>query len=410
MISRPGQNGVANEIKNAYIPITDDLNTITEEPDIIHGNHLHETLTACLRFPNTPAIWVCHSWDGPHDKAPKFPSIKKFLAVDESCLERLLNEESIRKSQSGLLLNCVDLDRFKARSPLPEKPKSALVLSHYAAHTEWFRAVQEACEKVGIELDAFGAGLENVSAEPEQLMKRYDIVFAVDRTALEAVSVGTCVILCGLPGLGPIVTSKNCEALRKQNFGRKWLSQQVTTERILDRLAQYDPVDAQNASAITRAQADSSTYFDNLEDLYENVLDEVHDEISDNTHLHYLECASDYMSSLSAAVRTYIWGNDEHLQMKIQRDGLIETAERRRLRLERLEHERHQAVEEKDRLKKTTAELTLKLQEQENITAALANELSTVTATLSNVERELKLLQNSKTIVLKNRLFKFFRP
>ena len=49
---------VAEELQAATIPVVDDLTKIAEAPDIIHGHHHHETMTAALHFPETPAIFV----------------------------------------------------------------------------------------------------------------------------------------------------------------------------------------------------------------------------------------------------------------------------------------------------------------------------------------------------------------
>jgi hypothetical protein len=409
MLSVPGQRGVANEIREALVPVTDDLRSMSEPPDLIHGNHLHETLTACLRFPDTPAIWVCHSWDGPHDRAPNFPTIMKYLAVDEACLERLLSEEAIPISKSQLLLNCVDLNRFKPRPQLPSKPKKALLLSHYAANSLWFEMVQDACAQTSLELDAVGAGLERISDSPETLMLDYDIVFAVDRTALEATCVGNAVILCGQPGLGPIVTSKNCEQIYNQNFGRKWLNEPVSVQGIVKRIEEYDAVDAQKASAITVKRADSDRYFEELDFVYENALHDFRERTpADSDHKVALECSSDYMRQVSAAVRTHIWGNDEHLQMKIQRDGLAETAERRRLRLERIERERHEATILRDKSEVELAEMNLLLQQQIAMNQLTLRELDAAKAQLSSTDDNLRRLQSSKTVVLKNRILRIF--
>lgn len=398
LLFKDGQSGVAQEIIDAGIKITDDLDSLDETPDIIHGNHLHETMTACLRFPNTPAIWVCHSLDGPHDKAPQFPNIAKFLAVDESCLDRLLLEDKIPNEHTQLLLNCVDLTRFKQREPLPEHPKKALVLSHYAVNSKWLEIVKEACNKSGLQLDAVGAGLGNVTDAPEELLQEYDIVFAVDRTALEAASVGNAVILCGAPGLGPMVTSAQCDELHKQNYGRKFLDQPVTVENILARISEYDPFDAGNASERTRISADSEKYLSDVVGLYESILATATLlNATPEQQLQSLRCASRYCSSLASAVRTHIWGNNEHIQARIQRDHLEETAERRRARLVTLEYARHAAVVEREQAEAKVAELTQLLEEQKQINRQIDGQLAAAKLRANLVEEEVEELRRNGT-------------
>ena len=53
---------VAQELRAATIPVIDDLNSMSVAPDIIHGQHHLETMTALLRFPGVPAVYFCHGW------------------------------------------------------------------------------------------------------------------------------------------------------------------------------------------------------------------------------------------------------------------------------------------------------------------------------------------------------------
>ena len=46
---------VAEELKRATVPVIDDLRSLNEPPDLIHGQHHLETMMAVLRFPRTPA-------------------------------------------------------------------------------------------------------------------------------------------------------------------------------------------------------------------------------------------------------------------------------------------------------------------------------------------------------------------
>src|SRR2546423_3883588 len=58
----PRLGPLAAKIRRETIPVVDDLNKLGSAPQIIHGQHLDETATALLRFPQTPAIYVCHDW------------------------------------------------------------------------------------------------------------------------------------------------------------------------------------------------------------------------------------------------------------------------------------------------------------------------------------------------------------
>src|SRR5215470_13196513 len=62
IVYSPVLGAVATEIRAATVPVVDDLDAIGVAPDVIHGHHHLETLSALLRFPGVPAIFVCHGW------------------------------------------------------------------------------------------------------------------------------------------------------------------------------------------------------------------------------------------------------------------------------------------------------------------------------------------------------------
>src|ERR1044071_586456 len=57
---RPGP--LAELVRRETVPVVEDLERLNVTPDIIHGQHADETATALLRFPSTPALYVCHDW------------------------------------------------------------------------------------------------------------------------------------------------------------------------------------------------------------------------------------------------------------------------------------------------------------------------------------------------------------
>ncbi len=140
---------VAEELEAATIPVVDDLAKVAEPPDIIHGQHHHEAMTAALHFPGSPAVFVCHGWIPWEERPPLFPSIRRYVAVDDLCRERLLMTEGIKPDQIATIYNFVDLERFLPRPPLPRMPRSVLVFSNYAQCIH--EAIREECRSFGIE-------------------------------------------------------------------------------------------------------------------------------------------------------------------------------------------------------------------------------------------------------------------
>src|ERR1700750_1948724 len=80
VVYSPRLGSLAAELRGHTIPVVDDLTTVSEPPDIIHGHHGLETLTALLAFPGVPAVSVCHSWVGWPDEPVAFPRIFRYIA------------------------------------------------------------------------------------------------------------------------------------------------------------------------------------------------------------------------------------------------------------------------------------------------------------------------------------------
>jgi hypothetical protein len=86
--------------------------------------------------------------------------------------------------------------------------------------------------------------VRNSQSQPEELLGRYDVVFAKGRSALEAAAVGAAVVLCDALGLGPMVNSREFDAQRSLNCGARLLRDPVSVEGVVARLERYDPGDA----------------------------------------------------------------------------------------------------------------------------------------------------------------------
>ena len=55
--------GAAADLRASAVPVIDDLTLLTDPPDVIHGQHILDAAAACLRFPQTPAVYACHGWE-----------------------------------------------------------------------------------------------------------------------------------------------------------------------------------------------------------------------------------------------------------------------------------------------------------------------------------------------------------
>ncbi|MFY9826069.1 MAG: glycosyltransferase family 4 protein, partial [Thermoanaerobaculia bacterium] len=172
---------LAAELRAATIPVVDDLAAVAEPPHVIHGQHHLPAMTALLHFENVPAVFVSHGWAPWEEAPPRFPRIRRYVAVDHTTRERLVSEAGIPPEQVEVVLNFVDLGRFQARGPLPAVPRRALVFSNQASEANYLPVVREACSRLGLELDVAGVAAGRPAARPEALLSGFDVVFAKGR-------------------------------------------------------------------------------------------------------------------------------------------------------------------------------------------------------------------------------------
>lgn len=296
---------VAEELRKATVPVIDDLAALNVAPDLIHGQHHLDAMCAMLHFPQVPALYVCHGWLPWEELPPVFPSIVRYIAVDDLCRERLVTTPGVAAEKVGTLYNFVDLNRFKSRSSLPERPRTALIFSNYAAEANFVGAIRAACKKFGIEqVDIIGLGAGNSVVQPENLLPNYDLVFAKARCALEAMAVGCAVIVADFPGLGGLVTPGNVQTLRRLNFGiRTMQALPITEETVFAELKRYDPESARQVSEWIREEADFDKALDWLEGYYEEVF-AGRQTFSMASGLSCCSAASDYLRGLAPVIKS----------------------------------------------------------------------------------------------------------
>lgn len=356
VVFSPRLGQVAAALRKATIPVVDDLAAIGQPPDLIHGQHHLAAMMAMLHFPGVPALFVCHGWQPWEESPPRFPRIHRYVAVDFTTRERLVSESGIPPERVEVVLNFVDLDRFRPRPPLPERPRRALVLSNQASERTFLPAIREACERSGIAVDVAGVAAGNALERPEERLPDYDLVFAKGRAALEALAVGAAVVLCDEAGAGPLVTSAELDGLRRLNFGLRTLRDPVTPDVLAEQIRRYDPVDAAEVSRRLRATVGIEQAVDRMIEIYEDVLAE-HRRQGNPPAAEESRAAAAYLRWLSPAF-------DEREQLLAERSRLNDGnarmhAENLRVHAEagRMHEETARALAERDRLSAEAAHL-----------------------------------------------------
>lgn len=262
----PHLGAPAQRLHQRGIAVTSDLSTITEAPDVIHGQHFVQTAEALLTFSETPAIQYCHAWAFWQEAPARFPQVYRYLAVDDAVRSRLVQMEGVAAERVEILHNAVDLTRIPERgAALPPRPVRALAFTKSQGQIPY---IQEACRRRGLELDLLGSGVDRLTADPERELVRYDLVFTTARKALEALCAGCAVVVCDNRGLGGMVSSANFAELRRLNFGLRSLSRPVSVKGLCAEIDLYDAQDAAEVSRTARRDADLERLLDRLEAVY----------------------------------------------------------------------------------------------------------------------------------------------
>jgi hypothetical protein len=308
----PSVGEVAELLASSGIPVVRDLSDLPFRPDIIHGHHHVETMTALASLPGVPAVYFCHGSVPWQEMPPAFPRILCYVAVDEACRERIVREAGIPFEEIRLLLNFVDTEVFRPRPPLPQVPLRALVLSNSASEDNYAAAARVACQECGLTLEMRGLENGNPTSEPQDLLPQFDIVFAKARAAIEALAVGCAVVLFDAAGLGPMVTTANFARLRPNNFGFRTLVDEPTVENITRAIQTYDPTDAARVRELIRTEATMTDAVNKIVGIYGEVLAE---NVTRRIDLiAELRAAGAYLQTLDAIIKNEFCGQGEPCQ------------------------------------------------------------------------------------------------
>jgi hypothetical protein len=256
-----------------------------------------------MHFPKTPAISVCHGW-APWQEMPLiFPRILRYIAVDETCYDRVAIEHGVATDKIVTVPNFIDLKRFVCDRAPVQMPKKALVFNNYTDENGFLKTIRAACAELGISVDAVGGGVNNLSHQPEKILSNYDIVFAIGRSAIEAMSMGCAVILCSSWGCGGLVTPENFEHYRRLNFGiRTQQTPGLTKKYLIAQIQQYQADKVAEVTARIRQVADRNFAVDQLINVYRQVIEEFKQKPSIDHEAEYLALGN-YMRGLKSLIQ-----------------------------------------------------------------------------------------------------------
>lgn len=268
----PRLGKVAQRLAEQGIPVVGDLADGPDYVDIIHSHHRHESLLAFARYPDTPMILVCHGvlpWQEQPLKARL--NIHRYVAVSEEIRDHLIQDHEIAAGDIVILRNGVDLERFECRVSIAPRPRRALVLSNYMPDSQR-EIVRRVCDRFGIEVKAIGRSRSIWNVEEE--INGADLVFALGRSALEAMACKRVVIVYDYNGGDGLVTPGRFDLLRRRNFSGRTFAKLYTEDELADEILGYDPAIAEELYVSIEAEHDVRRMARQYTALYAEVLEE----------------------------------------------------------------------------------------------------------------------------------------
>ncbi|MEM7147279.1 MAG: glycosyltransferase [Verrucomicrobiota bacterium] len=254
------------------IPVATDLENLEFVPDVIHGQHHLDAMSAITALPNVPAIYHSHGsiWK---ECLPLHPQIYQYVTVSRFQAERHLVESNLSAKNITVIPNGIEIARFPTVRDLPDRPKTALVYNR-AAHKEHAltQTIETACRELGIKTDIIGLSSGNTIDNPEEVLPTYDVVFASGLSAMDAIACGCAVSILGRESCGSLVTDENFDRFREANFTIPANATPTTVADITRELSRYSADATRKATARMRCEGDFETVVDQLVDIYEKAI------------------------------------------------------------------------------------------------------------------------------------------
>ncbi|WP_421762374.1 glycosyltransferase [Devosia sp.] len=212
VVYSPTVGQVGQALWELGIPVIAELSALQESPDLIHGHHHLEAMTACLAFPNVPAVYVCHGWLPLAEQPPTFPTIMTYIGVGPLTHERIMTSVKLDGRPAVIVPSFFDDETIELKPEIAAVPRKALIYNNNLDDQHPLtKAILEACNERRIAVASIGRGFGSVTFEPGKVLREFDIVFAVGRSALEAMASGCAAIVCDSSGVAGLATAEGLE-------------------------------------------------------------------------------------------------------------------------------------------------------------------------------------------------------
>lgn len=302
--SRLGE--AAELLRESTIPVIDNPNHCSFVPDIIHGQHHLDAITALLAFPRTPAVYHCHGGFPWLERPPLHPRILHYVAMCDGLANSIRVEKNLPEAMVSAVPNWVDLNRTPIRQPRASPPRRVLIFQSQLPHNRYGDAIRSAAESIGLEVTTSADWTDEQKRNPAQQLSGFDIVFAGGRSAIEAAAAG-CAVICVSPEscIG-WAWPENFADMRWKNFSPRQGDAKITSGQITALLAEYHAHKSDDLTELVRQECTLERATDQLVSIYDRVIVDWKSRPPPTAEEERLAVLT-YLRSLSTAVREVEW-------------------------------------------------------------------------------------------------------
>ena len=191
-----------------------------------------------VRHPSAPQVFVAHSETFDLQAPPQVgDAVRTVVALNERVAARMrsfaVEREVVRLRQP------IDTERFTSRTPLPERPRRALLLSN-TPHGDRLGLIEAACAAADIELVRVG-GRGRQIADPLDSLHGAEIVIGYGRSILEAMACGRAAYVYDWNGGDGWVTAESYPLIEADGFAGRSGETVIDGERMAADLRAYSP-------------------------------------------------------------------------------------------------------------------------------------------------------------------------
>lgn len=258
---------VADRLAGLGCRIHKDLSSVGPV-DVIHAQHASAALAARAQLPDTPMVFVSHSWTIDIEDPPELAAPAALVGLNDSVTSRLRASQLADRVPVHRLHQPVEMSAAELhRVPINERPLLAVAIARNLSSR--VGVLEDACRRHGTRLEVH-AGIEPTADHIEAMM-RADIVFGVGRTALESMALARATFVLDESGGAGFVTAERYPELEACGFTPA-AGAATTLESVVEELSRYDRTLGQLGRELVGRHHAARAHATQLVALYRSVL------------------------------------------------------------------------------------------------------------------------------------------